>query len=73
VPDGLRRGASLAYRYAKFGWTTTSSQLYENPPLRLGSLLFHFGVLLLLGGHLLRIRVIRGLRVGLPENADQVE
>ena len=33
------------YRYDKFGWTTRSSQLYENRLLRLGSPLFHFGML----------------------------
>jgi nitrate reductase gamma subunit len=39
------------YRYDKFGWTTRSSQLYENRLLRLGSPLFHFGILLVLLGH----------------------
>jgi nitrate reductase gamma subunit len=39
------------YRYDKFGWTTRSSQLYENRLLRLGSPLFHFGVLLVALGH----------------------
>jgi len=39
------------YRYDKFGWTTRSSQLYENRLLRLGSPLFHFGVLLVVLGH----------------------
>jgi nitrate reductase gamma subunit len=39
------------YRYDKFGWTTRSSQLYENRLLRLGSPLFHFGILLVVVGH----------------------
>lgn len=39
------------YRYDKFGWTTRSSQLYERRLLRLGSPLFHFGILLVLLGH----------------------
>ncbi|PPK66632.1 respiratory nitrate reductase subunit gamma [Actinokineospora auranticolor] len=39
------------YRYDKFGWTTRSSQLYENRLLRLGSPLFHFGILLVAVGH----------------------
>lgn len=39
------------YRYDKFGWTTRSSQLYEQRLLRLGSPLFHFGILLVLLGH----------------------
>lgn len=40
------------YRYDKFGWTTRSSQLYENRLLRLGSPLFHFGILLVVLGHI---------------------
>jgi len=40
------------YRYDKFGWTTRSSQLYENRLLRLGSPLFHFGILLVAVGHI---------------------
>ncbi len=39
------------YRYDKFGWTTRSSQLYESRLLRLGSPLFHFGILLVALGH----------------------
>ena len=34
-----------------FGWTTRSSQLYENRLLRLGSPLFHFGILFVILGH----------------------
>jgi nitrate reductase gamma subunit len=40
------------YRYDKFGWTTRSSQLYENRLLRLGSPLFHAGILLVVLGHI---------------------
>ena len=39
------------YRYDKFGWTTRSSQLYERRLLRLGSPLFHFGILMVAVGH----------------------
>jgi nitrate reductase gamma subunit len=39
------------YRYDKFGWTTRSSQLYERRLLRLGSPLFHFGILFVFLGH----------------------
>ncbi len=39
------------YRYDKFGWTTRSSQLYENTLLRIGSPLFHFGILFAALGH----------------------
>ncbi|MBA9005239.1 respiratory nitrate reductase subunit gamma [Thermomonospora cellulosilytica] len=44
-------GHMWRYRYDKFGWTTRSSQLYENRLLRIGSPLFHFGVLVVLLGH----------------------
>jgi nitrate reductase gamma subunit len=45
------------YRYDKFGWTTRSSQLYERRLLRLGSPLFHFGILAAIGGHVMGILV----------------
>jgi len=41
------------YRFDKFGWTTRSSQLYESRLLRLGSPLFHFGILGVVGGHVI--------------------
>ena len=41
------------YRYDKFGWTTRSSQLYEDRMLRIGSPLFHFGMLGVVGGHVI--------------------
>src|SRR4249919_2590709 len=44
-------GTWWRYRYDKFGWTTRSSQLYESRLLRIGSPLFHFGILLVLVGH----------------------
>jgi nitrate reductase gamma subunit len=45
------------YRYDKFGWTTRSSQLYENRLLRLGSPLFHFGLLFVFLGHVMGLGV----------------
>jgi nitrate reductase gamma subunit len=45
------------YRYDKFGWTTRSSQLYEARLLRLGSPLFHFGILIVLLGHVMGLGV----------------
>jgi nitrate reductase gamma subunit len=44
-------GSLWRYRYDKFGWTTRSSELYENRLLRLGSPLFHFGLLAVILGH----------------------
>ena len=46
-------GLIWRYKYDKFGWTTRSSQLYESKMLRIGSPLFHFGILLALVGHLM--------------------
>lgn len=45
------------YRYDKFGWTTRSSQLYESALLRIGSPLFHFGMLGVVGGHIIGLLV----------------
>jgi nitrate reductase gamma subunit len=45
------------YRYDKFGWTTRSSQLYENRLLRIGSPLFHFGILFVFLGHVMGLGV----------------
>ncbi|MBP2079865.1 respiratory nitrate reductase subunit gamma [Oceanobacillus polygoni] len=45
----------LIYRYQKdqFGWTTKSSEFLEKKQLRIGSLLFHWGILFVFGGHVL--------------------
>lgn len=45
------------YRHDQFGWTTRSSQVYESRLLRLGSPLFHFGLLAVIGGHVMGILV----------------
>ena len=44
-------GTWWRYRYDKFGWTTRSSQLYESRLLRIGSPMFHFGILVVVFGH----------------------
>ncbi|NDL59672.1 respiratory nitrate reductase subunit gamma [Phytoactinopolyspora mesophila] len=46
-------GTIWRYRYDKFGWTTRSSQLYESRLLRIGSPLFHFGILVVIIGHVI--------------------
>jgi nitrate reductase gamma subunit len=48
------------YSYDKFGWTTRSSQLYENRLLRIGSPLFHFGIIGVFFGHVIGL--------GIPES-----
>ena len=50
-------GHAWRYHYDKFGWTTRSSQLYEDRLLRLGSPLFHFGMLGVVGGHVIGLLI----------------
>jgi len=47
------------YRYDKFGWTTRSSQVYESRLLRLGSPMFHLGILMVIAGHVVGLLVPR--------------
>jgi nitrate reductase gamma subunit len=44
-------GTWWRYRYDKFGWTTRS--LYESRLLRIASLMFHFGILVVIVGHVI--------------------
>jgi nitrate reductase gamma subunit len=62
------------YRYDKFGWTTRSSQLYETRLLRLGSPLFHFGILVVLLGHVMGLGVPKSWTraVGISDGAYHV-
>jgi nitrate reductase gamma subunit len=53
----LVAGLIWRYRYDKFGWTTRSSQLYESRLLRIGSPMFHYGILFVLVGHLMGLFV----------------
>ncbi|MFB8387569.1 respiratory nitrate reductase subunit gamma [Microbacterium sp. NPDC055910] len=46
-------GLIWRYRYDQFGWTTRSSELYESRLLRIGSPLFHFGILVVVIGHVI--------------------
>ena len=59
------------YRYDKFGWTTRSSQLYEDRLLRIGSPLFHFGMLGVVLGHVMGLIVPQSVTdaVGLSRSA----
>jgi nitrate reductase gamma subunit len=45
------------YRRGQYTWTARSTQLMERRLLRLGSLLFHFGIVAAVGGHVLGILV----------------
>ncbi|WP_433211979.1 respiratory nitrate reductase subunit gamma [Microtetraspora malaysiensis] len=67
-------GAIWRYRYDKFGWTTRSSELYERRLLRVASPLFHFGILVVLIGHVVGLLIPQSWTgaIGLPENAYHV-
>ncbi|HEY3338530.1 MAG TPA: respiratory nitrate reductase subunit gamma [Propionicimonas sp.] len=53
----LIAGLAWRYRYDQFGWTTRSSQLYESRLLRIASPMFHFGLLVVLAGHLMGLLI----------------
>jgi nitrate reductase gamma subunit len=50
-------GTWWRYRYDKFGWTTRSSQLYESRLLRIASPMFHFGILVVVVGHVIGLLI----------------
>jgi len=62
------------YRRDQLTWTARSTQLLEQPLLRVGSLLFHFGVLAVIGGHVLGILIPSGVpsAIGIHEHAYHV-
>lgn len=64
-------GTVWRYRYDKFGWTTRSSQLYESRLLRIGSPLFHFGLLVVIIGHVVGLVIPKSLTdaAGLSQHA----
>lgn len=53
----LIAGTIWRYKYDQFGWTTRSSQLYESRLLRIGSPLFHFGLLVVIIGHVMGLLI----------------
>jgi nitrate reductase gamma subunit len=50
-------GTIWRYRYDRFGWTTRSSQLYESRILRIASPVFHFGLLVVIVGHVVGLLI----------------
>jgi len=58
------------YRQDQFGWTTRSTQLLESRRLRPAVLLFHLGLLAVIGGHVLGLLVPSSLTedVGVSED-----
>ncbi|MEU9375161.1 respiratory nitrate reductase subunit gamma [Streptomyces sp. NPDC048255] len=53
----LVAGTLWRARYDTFGWTTRSSQLHESRLLRIGSPLFHFGMLFVVLGHVVGLLI----------------
>ncbi|TQM12006.1 respiratory nitrate reductase subunit gamma [Pseudonocardia kunmingensis] len=68
-------GTVWRYRYDKFGWTTRSSELYESRLLRIGSPLFHFGILVVVIGHVIGLVIPRSWTeaVGITEGIYHVQ
>ncbi len=68
-------GTWWRYRYDKFGWTTRSSQLYESRLLRIGSPMFHFGILVVIAGHFIGLVIPQSWTdaVGLSQHAYHVQ
>jgi len=64
-------GSWWRYRYDKFGWTTRSSQLYESRLLRIASPMFHFGILVVIIGHVVGLLIPESWThaIGLSEHA----
>jgi nitrate reductase gamma subunit len=62
------------YRRDQLTWTARSTQLLEQRLLRVGSLLFHFGVLAVIGGHILGILIPASVTeaVGIDEDTYHV-
>ena len=68
-------GSWWRYRYDKFGWTTRSSQLYESRLLRIASPMFHFGILVVIAGHVIGLLIPQSwtTAIGLSEHAYHVQ
>jgi nitrate reductase gamma subunit len=68
-------GTIWRWKYDQFGWTTRSSQLYESRLLRLGSPLFHFGILVVIFGHIIGLVIPKSWTdwVGLSQEAYHIQ
>ncbi|WP_420752106.1 respiratory nitrate reductase subunit gamma [Rhodococcus sp. O3] len=68
-------GTWWRYRYDKFGWTTRSSQLYESRLLRIASPMFHFGILVVIVGHIIGLVIPESWTdaVGLSQHAYHIQ
>ncbi|MDQ0216425.1 nitrate reductase gamma subunit [Oikeobacillus pervagus] len=50
-------GHIYRYQHDQFGWTSKSSEILEKKKLRLGSTLFHWGIIFVFGGHVMGILI----------------
>ncbi len=64
-------GHIIRFRYDKYGWTSRSSQTYENKLLAWGSPLFHYGIFGVFAGHALGLFIPREWTeaIGIDEHA----
>lgn len=71
----LVTGTIWRYRYDRFGWTTRSSELHESKLLRIGSPLFHFGLLVVIVGHVIGLLIPKSWTdaLGLSQEAYHVQ
>ena len=62
------------YRRDQFTWTTRSTQILEARWLKLGSPLFHFGLLAVIGGHVIGILIPQSFTdsLGISENTYRI-
>lgn len=63
-------GMLWRYKYDRYGWTSRSSQIYESRLLRIGSPLFHFGLLMAMGGHFMGLVIPESFttKIGISEH-----
>ncbi|WP_102274974.1 respiratory nitrate reductase subunit gamma [Cytobacillus massiliigabonensis] len=54
-------GHIYRYQHDQFGWTSKSSELLEKKLLRLGSNLFHWGIIFVFGGHVMGLLIPIGV------------
>ncbi|NLU83658.1 respiratory nitrate reductase subunit gamma [Rhodococcus sp. HNM0569] len=68
-------GTWWRYKYDKFGWTTRSSELYEKRILRVASPLFHFGILVVIVGHVIGLVIPESWTdaIGISEHAYHIQ
>ncbi|MED0687540.1 respiratory nitrate reductase subunit gamma [Anoxybacillus ayderensis] len=63
-------GHIYRYQHDQFGWTTKSSEFLEKKSLRLGSILFHWGIIFVFIGHVMGILIPKSFydAIGISEH-----